>query len=587
MVTKTDSSLIVHDGGTVKDVLDAVTGSNGAASVGYQPAGTGAVATYVQEALRRSVSVFDFMTATQIADVMSGAASLDVTAAIQAALNSAVTASAPFGIQEKFRGVSVYCPRGRYRMTGGVTGKAGTSIIGDGYESTVFIHEGTSGDVFSFNGVDSGSVDFINLEGFAVAQKSGTMHTSGYAIKIDGNSFGTTPRIRDVYTYGTHDGLYLDWCYPGTIEGVHCFSHAGNGFTSRFNCTSTTFQNCYAGANGGSGFKIAGSYMSFVNCASDSNGSAGYEIWFDNGASSRGISFLGSGTENCDTGIIIDRALACVLLSPTLYIKSGGSSAIKLLGAQFTTIISPNYASFAANANPVIYTATTVGSSVQGTVVSGLSTNLFKFASHCNTPDLLFAVGSSNQVGMFEDKLRLGDRTYYAVDAQKLYIGGDFPTNASNIAYGQSNKLVANNAALSLAATWHSKPVVSANATRLIAGTYVDTPQINSGTVNRIEGIRVSDISGGTGNVNLALGNSVIPSGTDWSIYNVSTRQNLMGGPVVWGTSTGPQELFGTGSPEGVKTAPVGSTYRRADGGAGTSFYVKESGTGNTGWVAK
>lgn len=43
----------------------------------------------------------------------------------------------------------------------------------------------------------------------------------------------------------------------------------------------------------------------------------------------------------------------------------------------------------------------------------------------------------------------------------------------------------------------------------------------------------------------------------------------------------------GTGSPEGSVTAPVGSLYLRSDGGAGTTFYVKESGTGNTGWVAK
>ena len=34
-------------------------------------------------------------------------------------------------------------------------------------------------------------------------------------------------------------------------------------------------------------------------------------------------------------------------------------------------------------------------------------------------------------------------------------------------------------------------------------------------------------------------------------------------------------------------TARVGSTFSRTDGGAGTSFYVKESGTGNTGWVPK
>lgn len=43
----------------------------------------------------------------------------------------------------------------------------------------------------------------------------------------------------------------------------------------------------------------------------------------------------------------------------------------------------------------------------------------------------------------------------------------------------------------------------------------------------------------------------------------------------------------GAGSPEGVVTSAVGSTYRRTDGGAGTAFYVKESGSGNTGWVAK
>ena len=43
----------------------------------------------------------------------------------------------------------------------------------------------------------------------------------------------------------------------------------------------------------------------------------------------------------------------------------------------------------------------------------------------------------------------------------------------------------------------------------------------------------------------------------------------------------------GTGSPESVVSAGVGSLYMRTDGGAGTSLYVKESGSGNTGWAAK
>lgn len=61
----------------------------------------------------------------------------------------------------------------------------------------------------------------------------------------------------------------------------------------------------------------------------------------------------------------------------------------------------------------------------------------------------------------------------------------------------------------------------------------------------------------------------------------------------VQGTTSKPIKLFtvriaqGAGSPEGVWAAPVGSTYHRTDGGGGTSFYVKESGAGNTGWVAK
>jgi hypothetical protein len=41
------------------------------------------------------------------------------------------------------------------------------------------------------------------------------------------------------------------------------------------------------------------------------------------------------------------------------------------------------------------------------------------------------------------------------------------------------------------------------------------------------------------------------------------------------------------GTPEGVVTANVGSLFLRTDGGANTTLYVKESGTGNTGWVAK
>lgn len=53
------------------------------------------------------------------------------------------------------------------------------------------------------------------------------------------------------------------------------------------------------------------------------------------------------------------------------------------------------------------------------------------------------------------------------------------------------------------------------------------------------------------------------------------------------GASTAATLLTGTSTPEGQVTARPGAIYLRADGGAGTTLYVKETGTGNTGWTAK
>lgn len=53
------------------------------------------------------------------------------------------------------------------------------------------------------------------------------------------------------------------------------------------------------------------------------------------------------------------------------------------------------------------------------------------------------------------------------------------------------------------------------------------------------------------------------------------------------GTRTDRGLFVGSGSPEGVVTADTGSLYCNTAGGAGTTLYVKQSGSGNTGWVGK
>lgn len=48
-----------------------------------------------------------------------------------------------------------------------------------------------------------------------------------------------------------------------------------------------------------------------------------------------------------------------------------------------------------------------------------------------------------------------------------------------------------------------------------------------------------------------------------------------------------PPVIGGKGSPENVVAAPPGMLYVNTDGGANITLWVKESGTGKTGWVAK
>jgi len=73
------------------------------------------------------------------------------------------------------------------------------------------------------------------------------------------------------------------------------------------------------------------------------------------------------------------------------------------------------------------------------------------------------------------------------------------------------------------------------------------------------------------------------PTGTDVFSGDLKIREGVL---KIAGDS-GPTWSSAAGTPEGNLAAPIGSMYTRTDGGAGTTLYVKESGSGNTGWVAK
>jgi len=69
--------------------------------------------------------------------------------------------------------------------------------------------------------------------------------------------------------------------------------------------------------------------------------------------------------------------------------------------------------------------------------------------------------------------------------------------------------------------------------------------------------------------------------------FTVRSRAGAFTTPEVVMGNGGPIWTYCTGTPEAQITAPVGSLCTRTDGGAATTLYVKESGSGNTGWAAK
>ena len=110
---------------------------------------------------------------------------------------------------------------------------------------------------------------------------------------------------------------------------------------------------------------------------------------------------------------------------------------------------------------------------------------------------------------------------------------------------------------------------------------------VNIADANAI-GVSVSGLTegyvGGSAVFGTAIAAPDLGTNTIWD-YGDLIQPNI-GAKVRFGPS-GPFISQGTGTPEGVVTAPVGSLFLRADGGVSTTLYVKTSGVGNTGWTAK
>ena len=151
-LTGTELAMVVQ-GGVSKQTAVSTFG----AAVAYTPAGTGAVATTAQSKLRERISVYDFMTSAQIANAVAGLGTIDVSAAIQNALDQS-----PIGAE-------IVLPPGTYGISTTVSfNKVGQSLIGLGYAGSDAGNSFYGSPTLKWNGAANATmVKVVNGSGWA------------------------------------------------------------------------------------------------------------------------------------------------------------------------------------------------------------------------------------------------------------------------------------------------------------------------------------------------------------------------------------------------------------------------------------
>jgi hypothetical protein len=210
--------LLVLSAPNVTTRLDAanLTGSISAAIVSFLQAGAGAIARTVQDKLRDVVSVFDFMTAAQIAAVKASTFLVDVTTPINAAISS--------GARE------VFFPQGGYLISAPINIGAtsvGVSLVGAGRQSTVIRNTGAGTPA-----VQSIGNAILNNTSIRIADMS-----------IEGQA-------------GTGDGVLLDYTSQAVLERLDCYTNGLSGIKVQRG-SHIAVNDCWSRSNTGNALEIA------------------------------------------------------------------------------------------------------------------------------------------------------------------------------------------------------------------------------------------------------------------------------------------------------------------------------------------
>jgi hypothetical protein len=530
--TETDSDTVtftngLHVGALVKFTTTQQQGAGAvnASQVTYNPAGTGAVATNVQTKERQIISVFDFFTAAQIADVNSCTASIDTRAAINAAIEYAYTFVVTQVVFDEYGwqsrgGATIYFPPGKYLTTSGpILLRPNVSLKGNGKSSSVIYS--------TYNGIICSVLQ---------ASKSGEYNQAGITIQdlmVIGDRSTTTQTA-------------FDFMRPVGMKmiGVVINSCSSDGMILR-EVSNSTFIDVEIANCGGCGLRIMEGDGGFP---SNANTFISPRILYNDGD---GLILQTSVNGNTFIGGSIER---------NGYATAG-------VGFYNVKIITDNYQ---PNHFIDLWTEGPCDAHVFMNAPSGTG-SMTRFTGWKHFGD--GAAASPNRALINNSGYAFITQPTASQVSYKVINGSNSPfrvkkAGGAAIIYLQSPS----GATISTPTDWIEDE--NGNHAGLFGIGYIDANTFSLGPKSFYNDGLAPD------GVAYRNDNQAFPWYQSRSFY----KDVLFGTGAVAATSG---VSAGSGSPEGNKTASPGSIYMNASGGAGTSFYVKESGTGNTGWVAK
>lgn len=499
----------------------------------------------------------------------------DDTGAIQAAIDSLPLNVGNRGILTPrgfANGGEVLIPGGRYKVTQTIRLRRGVRLSGGSRESSQILSF-TSGSVFQYLDAGREVPDEVTIENLSIWQDDRIMAIAGAAIEVNTGPASTqavTFRGSGLVVRGTYHGILLQGGIASSLRDSLITNTVSHGVYVTFGgtvpvaTTSTTFQNVYSQQSvTGDGFRVErGSYISFVGCASDSNARHGYSV--EGGDS---YSFVACGAEQSGQSAV--------------HIRNAGTNFV-----QVRAIFSGNvkrHGVTLANAPDTI---------IQGSRMSW-TRGATGYGVHLEGPSPGTVVLGSTFIGAKAP----ADGPVLQLDHWAF--GGGLDATAQVSVAGPTAATV--DTAVMVAPTFtragsQRSAAVSAQAATAdsllaypaVTGVEVLSAARSGGsTISRLTGVAIGEQVGARqANTDLLVG-ATTPANGDYALYVQSPRESVFKGPLRLVHEAGPRLMAGSGSPEGIVPAPAGSLFLRTDGGPGSALYVKERGTGSTGWVSK